>query len=72
MKRLIFKRVLTWSKQERKIRLFRVTYGRQKKQITFGLQPKIIGHETQPSGFKLWFLGIVFHWHKAGGGYFPD
>ena len=72
MKALVFKNVLTWSEQERKIRLFRVTYSRQKKQSTFGLQPKLLGYKRQGLGFKVWVFGVVFHWHKAGGGYFPD
>lgn len=69
---LIFKCVFTWSPQEKKIRLFRITYAKQKQQVTFGLQPRLISKEKTSDSIKIWLLGIVFHWHKAGGGYFPD
>ena len=72
MKALILKSVCTWSPRESKVRLFRITYAKQKKQITFGFQPRILSYEKQPNGFKVWFLGIVFHWHNSGGGYYPD
>lgn len=72
MRALIFKSVLTWSPKEQKIRLFRITYARQKQQITFGFQPKLVGYWKGCFGdFKIWFLGIVFHWHHAMGGYYP-
>ena len=72
MKRLIFKWVLTWSKCEKKARICRLTYALQKKQFTFGLHPRLCGFSRQAQGWKFWFLGIVTHWHRAGGGYFPD
>lgn len=76
-RRLIIKPVFTWSSRERKIRLFRITYHRQKRQITFGLQPNLFRIEKRYFGsecwyYKLWFLGIVFHWHSSFGGVFPD
>lgn len=71
MKALILKSVLTWNPKETKVRLFRITYARQKKQITFGLQPKLLSYRRLPNGFKIWLMGVVFHYHAAGG-YYPD
>lgn len=68
-----FKSVLTYSKGERKVRLFRITYAKGKQQVTFGLQPCLLRVAREPRwSLKIWLLGIVFHWHKAGGGVFPD
>lgn len=74
---MILKPVFTWSKLEKKFRLFRITYSRQMKQITLGLQPRLLEIEQKCGcgalySVKVWFLGIVFHWHCSWGGYFPD
>ena len=72
-----FKIVMTYSKRERKIRLFRISYAKMHKQITFGLQPhwwkteKKFGCNSLYS-YKLWVLGVVFHWHDAWSMTFAD
>lgn len=72
-RRFIFKRVLTYSKREKKVRLFRITFARQKKQITLGLQPKWFKLERPFYRFKLWFCGIVIKYdYGLTGGIFPN
>lgn len=50
---MIFKNVWIYSKREKKIRMFRITGGKRKHQITFGLQPKLLSWEKKLGSLKI-------------------
>ncbi len=64
--------VMKYQKDIKRLRIVRISFAKEKKRVSFSVEPKWFATEKEPGDFEATVLGVRVHYKHAGGGRFVD